>query len=94
MTRIRLEKDGRRHVVSAKGHATGSPEACAAVSCLLTALAGYLRNAHAGVTACRLDSGDAYLEFLDEDEAFHMTAVGLLQLARAKPEAVQAEARF
>ncbi len=93
MTHIYMEADGNRHIVSAKGHA-GSPAACAAVSCLLTALAGYLRNAGAEVTACRLESGDAYLEFLGADEAFHMTVIGLLQLAQAAPDAVQAEKRL
>lgn len=94
MTKVYLEADGSRHIVSAKGHAAGSPEACAALSCLLTALAGYLQNARAEVTACRLDSGDAYLEFHGEDAAFYVTAVGLMQLAQAVPEAVQIEARL
>lgn len=45
MTQVYAERDGQRCILSAQGHATGSVEACAAVSGILYALAGYVTNA-------------------------------------------------
>ena len=45
MPQVYAERDGQRCILSAQGHATGSVEACAAVSGILSALAGYVTNA-------------------------------------------------
>ena len=43
MTHVHLEQKGDRYRVRCIGHATGSPETCAAVSCLIYTLAGWVR---------------------------------------------------
>ncbi len=95
MTLIRLEKQGRRMRVSACGHAVGSPAACAGVSALLCALCGYLRQEEtAKLHRCRLESGDALLEFSGGERAsaaFELTAVGLRQIAIGYPACVRIE---
>ena len=45
MTKVRAMRRGDHYAVHARGHATGSPQVCAAISGLLYALAGYARNA-------------------------------------------------
>ncbi len=96
MTNVYIEKDGDRYLLSAKGHATGSVEACNYITGVLYALAGYVKNAEAigfaeiykldmepgGVTVhCR---GDERI-----NAAFDMAKVGLMQLERAMPEMIQ-----
>ena len=93
MTKITARKSGARCTLSAKGHATGSPEACAAVSALLYGLAGYLANAEregkAEVLCRRMESGDAQLKFTGAAEAFDMAIIGLAQVALVHPEQVE-----
>ena len=94
MTRITVERRaGGRWRFRAEGHATGSPEGCAAVSALLFALAGWLRNAPAALRAerVRLAPGAAELVFsggASADAAGELAAVGLAQIAKAVPGAV------
>lgn len=83
MTQVYLEQDGRRYTVSCQGHATGSVEACAAVSCLIYTLAGWLRNASGHVLKEKLEDGNALIQFRGGDAAetaFDMITVGFLQL--------------
>lgn len=83
MTRVYLEQDGQRYTVSCKGHATGSVEACAAVSCLVYTLAGWLRNTSVLVLKAELNDGNAQIQYhggAAAETAFDMICVGFLQL--------------
>lgn len=83
MTQVYLEQDGQRYTVSCQGHATGSVEACAAVSCLVYTLAGWLRNTSVLVMKEKLEDGDALIQFCGgaaAETAFDMICVGFLQL--------------
>lgn len=98
MTSVYAGADGARRVLSAKGHATGSVQVCAAVSMLMYALAGYLCQAEeegrAEVWGCRLDSGDAVLDWQGDEltaAAFDMAVGGLAMLAEKYPEFVRVE---
>lgn len=95
MTNITIQSDGWRHRLTAVGHAAGSREVCAAVSGIVYALGGYLKNLErAGAVELRtfqLESGDAGLEALGDAARapFEMAAVGLLQIAAKYPEQVR-----
>lgn len=100
MTRIYAEMDGPRCTISAQGHATGSVEACAAISGILYALAGYVTNAKlerpVEVYTWTMESGKVLLDFNGDagtTAAFEMAVIGLLQIAEAHPEQVCMEAR-
>lgn len=85
MTQVYLEQDGQRYTVDCRGHATGSVEACAAVSCLVYTLAGWLRNTSVLVLKEKLEDGKAHIQFCGGDAAetaFDMISVGFLQLER------------
>lgn len=91
MTKVYLEQDGKRYTVSCKGHATGSVEACAAVSCLVYTLAGWLRNSSVLGLEERLNDGDALIRYTGRDAAetaFDMICVGFLQLQAAYPQQI------
>lgn len=82
MTTVRLERDGGAYSVEAKDHATGSAEMCAAVSCLVYTLAGYLRNVECvDISEMTLEPGDARIVWSGgTDEPWLMTVIGFLQL--------------
>lgn len=93
MTSVYAERDGRRCILCAQGHATGSPEVCAAVSGILYALAGYLTNAQEArgleLRHYTMESGDVLLDFNRDDgavAAFEMAVIGLKQVEKAYPE--------
>lgn len=95
MTRIYAEMDGPRCTLSAQGHATGSVEACAAISGILYALAGYVTNAkqerYIEFYTWMVESGKVLLDFNGDEgttAAFEMAVIGLLQIAKAHPEQV------
>jgi len=45
VTRVRLTQEpGRHYALTCEGHATGSPEVCAAISCLAGSLEGWVEN--------------------------------------------------
>ncbi len=96
MTRVTLERDGERYAVSARGHAP-TRELCAAISCLLYTLAGWLRGApDAEPVTERLSPGDARLVWYGgagSGAVFSLMATGFLQLQLAAPEALQVEVR-
>ena len=93
MTRIRARygKDG--YSVVSVGHATASAEACAGVSAILYALAGWLRNS--GVRhGASLEPGDALIWFdagPGAEAVMDMTVIGLAQIAEKYPESVTVE---
>ncbi len=95
MTRVLLQKQGDRMLVSASGHAVGSSAACAGVSALLCALCGYLqREGETALHRCELESGRALLDFSGGERAkaaFEMTALGLRQIAEGYPACVRVE---
>lgn len=101
MTRVYIETDGNRHILYAKGHAAGSVEVCAAVSGILYALAGWLRNAMAEPERYtvkshrwRIAEADVMLDVSGDksvEAAFDMAAVGLLQIERQHPEYISVE---
>lgn len=103
MTTVTIRKTGRAYRLTAVGHATGNPAVCAAVSGIVYALGGYLRNLErAGdveLAVFRLEPGDAALEAYSIGPAadrardpFGMAAVGLMQLAAQFPEQVRVDA--
>lgn len=97
MTEVYAERDGNRFLISANGHATGSPEVCAAVSGLIYALAGYVRNASDNSTLSydeRLASGNVCIRFRGGEGAvgaFEMAVIGLKQIEAKYPEFLRVE---
>ena len=94
MTTVSLKQAGQQYTISCKGHATGSPEVCAAVSCLIYTLTGWLRNASVLVLTERLDDGDALIRYhggAAAETAFDVICVGFLQLAQEYGEYISVE---
>lgn len=94
MTKVYLEQSGKRYFVSSQGHATGSPEVCAAASCLVYTLAGWLHNSDAQVQKEQLGDGSAMLVFSGGDNVeavFDAICVGFLQLQQEHPEYISAQ---
>jgi len=88
MCDVYLERDGATYTVSVKGHATGSPAMCAAVSALVCTLRGWLANTDiVEVYASQTESGDSLLKWSGgSDEIWLFLAVGFLQLEGADPD--------
>lgn len=97
MTRVYAEKDGDRYQIFARGHATGSPEVCAAISGILYALLGYVKNAQDGSTLAysdRISSGNVAIDFRGGESAeavFDMAVIGLCQIEKSCPEYIHVE---
>ena len=94
MTHITITGGAGRWRFAAEGHATGAPEACAGVSALLYALAGWLRSGPPGVRAgeVELTPGRARVAFsggAQAEAAAALVEVGLRQIARKYPQAVR-----
>lgn len=92
MTEIYMEQVGNRYTLVAQGHATGSPETCAAISGVIYALAGYLRNRGEEPWCWLVESGEVWLEWSGGEEAqaaYDLCLIGLMQIARAQPEFVR-----
>lgn len=84
MVKVMTESTDGRHRIVCSGHATGSEQVCAAVSGLVTALAGYLVNKNQnGILKLDMESGNCDIEFEGADEAFEMTKIGLLQISES-----------
>lgn len=99
MTRVYLEREGARYVVDVHGHADTEP-LCAAISCLLYTLAGWLHNARCvRIVTERLDPGEARLEWraetpldrYDSITAFEMVEIGFLQIRESAPDSLSVE---
>lgn len=91
MTRIRcrISRDGYS-VVSA-GHA-GSEQTCTAISAILGALAGWVKNNNKG--SFKLGKGEAIIVFPDSEGAeavMDMTVIGMQQVQKANPRDVEVE---
>ena len=98
MTEIKIDRGGGRYQLYAKGHACGSPEACSGVSALLYALAGWLlwKPRDVETESCGIAQGIADLRFSGGTAAAaaaDCVTVGLLQIARAYPDAVRVTVR-
>lgn len=84
MTCVTLNERDGRYVVEAVGHATGSVQACAAVSTLMYSALGYLANAD-GVDVHNEDIADGFfsVEFSGGDAArmtYEFCLIAFLQL--------------
>ena len=98
MTQVYAEHSGNRCILSAKGHATGSVEVCAAVSGILYALAGYLTNAvrerYIEFYENRMEEADVLLDYNGDEgtsAAFEMAVIGLAQIGKQYPEFLKME---
>ena len=85
VTEVILQQDGDRYAIACKGHAEGSPEMCTAISSLVYAAAGWLRNERGAKTLQeRLESGDALLAWAAAGEGaaavWRLLTVAFLQL--------------
>lgn len=88
MIRVLLESEGEKCRILCEGHAEGSPALCAAVSCLIVTVAGWVRFSGIGRISEELASGRALLEFAGEPEGgtvMTLAAVGFLQLEKHDP---------
>lgn len=97
MTDVYLEQDGNRYTVFARGHATGSPEMCAAVSTLLYSLAGWLHNAPADILTEKLEPGDACLSYQgdgDDETVFGFITIAFLQLQKSDPAHIKVDVKI
>lgn len=80
---------GDSYSVRCRGHATGSPEVCAAISCLMFTAAGWLHNTQdAELVYEKLDSGDAYLRWHGGKWLYDLLKIGFLQLQKTDPEKI------
>lgn len=85
MTSVSLEQAGNVYTLRCEGHAKGSPEVCAAVSCLVYTLAGWLRNTEeTQILGEAMESGEAVLSFTGgaAGTAFELMRIGFLQLEK------------
>lgn len=90
MTEVRLRRSGK-YELTAKGHATGSTEVCAAISCLLYAAAGWLRN-YGEADVIELDSGNVTLRWHGGESAkvlYDLLEIGFLQLELSAKEYIK-----
>lgn len=91
MTSVSLVNNRNSYIIRAIGHATGSTEVCAAVSCLMYTLAGWVeQKPERGV----YDISDAcafiYLVRSEATEAiYELSRIGFLQLAESYPEFIR-----
>lgn len=95
MTNVTLSQSVKGFTVKARGHATGSPEMCAAVSCLIQTAAGWLRNTDSiTIRTMELGSGKALLKWRGGDRArwlWELLEIGFLQLELTAPEYIHVE---
>lgn len=79
------------------GHATGSEKVCAAISSIVYALAGYLKNIEVEKgekpPVIQLKSGFSSFRFSGKgaESAYDMAVIGLMQLANQYPENIRFE---
>lgn len=94
MTRITASYDWQAGQCSLEvlDHAAGSVQVCAAISALVYALAGYIKNAeHSAAVLVQentVEKANARFRFMAGDEgcgAFLAVAIGLMQIAKQYP---------
>jgi uncharacterized protein YsxB (DUF464 family) len=87
---LKLKNGKKLYIIQASRHATGSSSVCAAISGILYALAGYLRNStDTDVKCLELKKGEAKIIFTGNENAYavyQMAAIGLAQIAASYPE--------
>lgn len=93
MTQVTMIYAAPTYRLTAEGHA-GNARACAGVSAILTALAGWIENNRAMFPRAevRLDSGDVHIEAVggaDLKAAFDTAVVGLAQIAKDETQGVK-----
>ena len=89
MTKAYIEKVDTGCHVMLIDHADGSPEVCAAISCLAYTLAGWLANNQVKVYEKQLEPGFVSIRFAkthDSEVAFDVFCIGLLQLENSFPD--------
>ena len=89
MTNVYLSGNNDRYLVYCSDHATGSTETCAAISCLIYTLAGWLHNSDAEIIKEHLKDGEAMLMFRGGEKAkaaFDMVCIGFLQIQQEHKE--------
>ena len=97
MTKVFAEKKGGYFTLILYGHATGSKEVCTAISSIVYALAGYLKNFEDEKAekqpVIELKSGFSSFRFSGKgaESAYDMSVIGLMQLANQYPEFIQFE---
>lgn len=90
MTRIKARYGRDGYSIVSVGHA-GTAESCTAVSAILGALAGWVRN-NDGMFS--LEKGEALIAFPKgngAETAMDVTVIGLLQVEKATPDSVKVE---
>lgn len=97
MTKVFAEKKGNRFSLVLCGHATGSEMVCTAISSIVYALAGYLKNCDdkkaAEPSVAELESGFSVFHFYGKEKkpAYDMAVIGLMQLEKQYPDLIQFE---
>lgn len=95
MTNVFLGHKNRKYTVHCKGHATGSTEICAAVSCLVQTLAVWLEQSSATVLEMYLgEDAEVKLVFSGYGAAkavFDLMCVGFGCLEKTDPERIHVE---
>ena len=105
MTEVRSELEETspgicRFLLEAKGHATGSVEACAGISALFTALHSYLINAKDYIRDIEIETNeDGYyrIEFEGDETAFTAYMVilsGLLSIEKGYPDFIRVKRKI
>ena len=89
MTSVYLERSGDRYTVHCKGHAVGSTEVCAAVSCLVCTLANWLKMSGANIVKEQIKEAEALICFENEKTAFDMVCTGFLFLEKRHSEYIK-----
>lgn len=91
MTRIKARYGRDGYSIVSVGHA-GTAESCTAVSAILGALAGWVKNNDGGVLS--LGKGEAMIAFPKgngAETAMDVTVIGLLQVEKSAPDNVKVE---
>lgn len=98
MTRVRLTQEpGRHYALTCEGHATGSPEVCAAISCLAGSLEGWVENSpSADAQQLEIRPGFVQITFAPADGTdgavmacqgvYDLLQIGFLRLEAAAPD--------
>ena len=87
MTKVTARYGPQGYILTSAGHA-GTAQSCTAVSAVVQALAGWVRN---NVGTISLQKGEAVIAFPEQDGAeavMDMTVIGLLQIQQAVPDDV------
>lgn len=96
MTRVFYSADAGRYTLRCCDHATGRSDVCAAITALVTSLAGYLTGVgERAKGSWSLDVARAEFTIETEDEriigAWELAVFGLIQLANSFPDYIFVE---